>query len=330
MPANRSARVLSVDAHYDGVILREARRDPLDLAIPTPMYHADLDRMRKGGIGVVFAMVGDHNLRQSSRMIDGVYRMCAAHPTKLALCLTADDARRAMRTGRTGIVMTIEGQVMFAEQEEHLRNWRRLGVRLASLTHGEGRWAGKRCALQHDASLFAHIAPETREAARRRMKGLTEFARRSLDTMAELSMPCDLAHTNDRAFWEAIEYARGPLCYTHGACYALCPHARNLTDDMMKALARRGGVMGICFYPPFLSEKTPTLDDAVAHFLHALEVMGEDHVGLGTDYDGMPFTMTPLLDVLELPALWEALARRGVSRTAIAKVARDNFLRLLP
>jgi len=99
---------------------------------------------------------------------------------------------------------------------------------------------------------------------------------------------------------------------------------------MMKALAARGGVMGIAFYPAFIARENPDLDRLVAHLLHALEVMGEDHVGIGTDYDGMSPITRPVLDCEDTPRLWEALYRRGLSRATLEKIAWRNFARLLP
>jgi membrane dipeptidase len=277
-------------------------------------------------------MVGDSGLMQSLRMIDAVYRMCAAHPKQVALALTRGDVLRAMRSDRLAVIMTIEGQSMFANEVAHVRTWRRLGVRVASITHGEGRIGGRQpFALQQDNSHYGYLAPAQREKVRRRTRGLTPFARESLDEMAELGMACDVSHINDAAFWQVMEHARGPVCDTHACCYALCPHTRNLTDEMMKALAQRGGVLGICLYPPFVAEKDPSLNRLVEHFLHALEVMGSDHVGLGTDHDGMQYYMDPLLgDAAGLPALWEALAAKGVIVDVLEKIAYKNFLRMLP
>lgn len=327
--SNRSRRLPAVDAHYDGIILRQIRGDAMDLTSPDAVYHADLPRLRKGNFGALFVMVGDNHLVPSLRMIDAVRSMCEQRPKDYALCLNGADVRRAMRTGRLGLVMTIEGQVMFEESVELLRNWHRLGVRVASLTHGEGRFGGSRYALQADRSAFGYVTPAERDLIRRQTKGITPYARRALDLMAELNMPCDVSHTNDPAFWETLEYARGPLCYTHGNCYSLCPHARNLTDEMMKALAERGGVMALSFYRMFISQKEATLDRLVEHFLHALEIMGPDHVGLGSDYDGLPADQCPLLEAESLGSLWDALARRGVSSATLRKIASENHIRLL-
>lgn len=321
----------ALDAHNDSIILREVRGDPMDFADVNPVYHVDLPRLRKGRIGGMCVMVGDSDLLQSLRLIDAVYAMCEAHPDDFALCLGAAQVRRANRNGRIALVMSIEGQVMFAEQTQHLRTWHRLGVRMASLTHGEGQVLGHSHALQHDPSHFGYLSEEERARSLRRTKGLTPFGRESLDEMARLGIVCDLAHANDRSFWDALEHSPGPFCYSHGNCYSLCPHTRNCTDDMLKALSERGGVIGMCFYRRFVDTEHPTLERLADHFLHALEVMGPDHVGIGSDFDGIPpEEYTVIDDASAMGLLWEELDGRGVSHSTLKKIARENFLRLLP
>ena len=329
---SKQDRLLTLDAHNDSIILRDVRGDVMDFAAVDEAYHVDLPRMRQGGMGAVFVMVGDSDLAQSVRLIDAVHRMCRAHPEDFALCRTQREVRNANRKGRIALVMSIEGQAMFGENGAGLRLWHELGVRVASLTHGEGnRGRVRGAALQIDGSYFGFLTPRERATLLRQTRGLTAFGRESLAEMARLGIPCDLAHANERAFWEALEYAEGPVCYTHGNCYALCPHARNCTDEMLAALAQKGGVIGICFYGVFVSQGEPSLDLLVEHFLHALEVMGEDHVGVGTDFDGIGSHQTPVIpDAAGLPALWKALAEKGVSQRVLKKISRDNFLRLLP
>ena len=324
-------RPLVLDAHNDTIILREARGEPMDFAVADTAYHADLPRMRRGRIGAAFVMVGDRDLHQSSRLIAGVTGMCEAHPGDFALCRTASDVRRCFRTGRFALVMSIESQTMFQERIEHLHNWHRLGVRVASLTHGEGKSTGSPWALQIDSSFFGYLSPGERRLLRRRARGLTPFAREALDLAADLGIAVDLAHANEAAFWDALEYARGPVCYTHGDCYALCPHARNLTDEMMGALADRGGVMGLCFHRGFVAQEQPTVARLADHFMHALEKAGEDHVGIGSDFDGVAAHLEPVIPHAGmLGRLWDELEGRGVSRGAMRKIAHANFLRMLP
>lgn len=319
-----------LDGHNDSIILRQVRDDPMDFADVNPRYHVDLPRLREFGIGAMMVMVGDNDLLQSLTLVDAIYSMCEKHPDDFALCLHADDVRAAESTGRIGLIMSIEGQSMFAERVENVRNWHRLGVRVASLTHGAGCIGGSPHALQYDGSVFGYYPLQTREAARRGTKGLTAFGRRALDEMAKLGMVCDLAHANDAAFWETIEHGEVPVCVTHADCHALCQHMRNCTDEMLKALAARGGVIGICFFEGFVDEQSPTVERLADHIIHALEVAGPDHVGIGTDFDGIAATRHLVIeDAAGFDALWHELDRRGVSEDILEKVARGNFLRLL-
>jgi len=319
-------RFLVLDAHNDSLILRQVRDDSMDLADVNPIYQVDLPRLREGGVDCLFCMVGDNNLEQSSILIDAVYEMCRAHADDFSLCGTASEVRTARAEGKIAIVPTIEGQKMFNENLRHLRNWHCLGVRVASITHGGGR----RPELQYDPSYFGYITAQERDDLRRQSKGLTPFGREALAEMARLGMPVDLAHINDTAFWEVMDMAECPVCYTHGSCYALCPHSRGLTDEMMVALAEKGGVMGIAFYRRFIDREKPSLDRLCDHFLHALEIMGVDHVGIGSDFDGTSRLLRPIPeDVSKLEELFQALSKRGVDGETMAKIAGENFLRLL-
>lgn len=320
-------RFLLADGHCDSLILRQVRDDPMDLADVNVVYQVDLPRLRQGGMDCLFTMVGDNDLAQSSVLLDAAYEMCRAHPADFTICETASAVRRARAEGKIAIVLTIEGQKMFNEDLSRLRNWYRLGVRLASITHGGGR----RPELQYDPSYFGFIGAEERENLRQQSKGLTPFAREALAEMARLGIAVDLAHINDVAFWEVLDIAECPVCYTHGGCYALSPHSRALTDEMMRALAQKGGVMGIAFYKAFIDRKEPSLDRLCDHFLHALEVMGPDHVGIGSDFDGTSGLLRPIpQDVSSLEELFVALARRGVDEGTLEKLAGENLLRMLP
>lgn len=319
-------KFLILDAHNDSLILRQVREDPMDLTDVNPVYHVDLPRLRKGGMDCLFCMVGDNNLHQSGILIDAAHEMCRIHADDFRICRTASEVRTAHTEGKIAIVLTIEGQKMFNERLEHLHNCHRLGVRLASLTHG----GGGRPELQYDDSFFGYISPQERENLRQQSKGLTPFAREALSEMARLRIPVDLAHINDAAFWEVIEIAECSVSYTHGCCYALCPHSRGLTDEMMKALSQKDGVMGIAFYQRFIHQTEASLDRLCDHFIHAIEVMGPAHVGIGSDFDGIGGLLRPIPeDVSQLEVLFEALSKRGVDEETLRMIAGENFLRLL-
>jgi membrane dipeptidase len=320
----------SLDGHCDSIILRFVNGDPLDLSPVARDYHVTVPRLLDGRLMALFAMVGDKRLVPSLQMIDRMHRVCREHSDRFSLCLTASEVRTAAESGRIAIVMTIEGQSMFDEHIEHVGNWHRLGVRIFSLTHGEGTTKVP-TALQQSESYFGYLSRNDRDRLRREHKGLTSFARESLREMGRLGIACDLAHVNDATFWEVMEHATGPVCFTHGNCYALCPHSRNLTDEMLKALAQKGGVVGPCFYGTFVHQTQPTLDRYVGHILHALEIMGPDGVGIGTDFDGVSEGSVMVVpNPSRMGDLWEALDKRGVPSPILRKIAHDNFMRMLP
>jgi len=320
-----------LDGHCDSVILRLYNGDPTDLSpVQENNYQVTLPRLQAGRLLGLFMMVGDKHLAPSLQMIERMQALCRERADDFARCLTADDVRRSAEAGRVGIVMTLEGQSMFEEKVELIRLYHHLGVRLFSLTHGEGTENAEH-ALQGSKSVFAYLTPAERDDLRKGQAGLTEFGRAALAEMGRLGIPCDLAHANDVTFWNVMEQADGPVCVTHGNCAAICPHSRNLTDDMLKALAERRGVIGLCFYTQFIHPSEPNLEHFVEHVLHALEIMGPDGVGIGTDYDGGgDETDLVIREPSGIGALWEALETRGVSHQQMVKIAHENLLRLLP
>ena len=329
---NRFGDLPVLDGHNDSIILRRVRGDAMDFAVADATYHVDLPRMIEGGQQGVFVMCGGGDLRESLILMDAIYQMEANHPEDFTVCRTARDVRAAFREDRVALVISIESQTMFDGELAYLRDWARLGVRVATLTHGES--ADKRKnpnGLQVDGSYFGFETADERERRLRDTKGLTPLGREALKAMAECGIALDLAHANDRAFWECLDLFDGPICYTHGSCFALSQHARNMTDEQMKAFARKGGVLGICFHEDFVDPANPTIERIGDHFMHALDIMGPDHVGVGSDFDGCAWgKMSIIRDVSELPLLWKELRRRGVPSRDLVKIAYKNFLRMLP
>jgi microsomal dipeptidase-like Zn-dependent dipeptidase len=247
--------------------------------------------------------------------------------------------------------MACEGSFLFLERLDLLRNWHRLGVRVVTLTHGEGQedlgWfaktalakdsliqAGSIPALQVTPSRDEYMEAGAREELRKKEKGLTSFGRSAVEEMIRLGMACDLSHANDATFWDALNLAEetgtGKFCCTHSNCAALCNHTRNLTDAMMEALSDRNGVMGICFYGEFIDEHSLSLERYAEHVLHALDVMGPDHVGIGSDYDGVPpDAFMAVSHPGHMNELWTALADAGIQAATLRKIAHKNFLKLL-
>lgn len=308
-------------------------------------YHVTLSRLHRGNVGALFLNVGDFDLLQSSKMLNGAHKLSTNHPNKISLCNEYNEILTAIKTNKIAIVLAVEGPTIFNEQIDLLCNWHRLGVKVISASHGEGTEG-----LTHDAKLiYKHIQKQIQQSALqittssecymsltarkqlyKKERGLSPFGKLAIKEMERLNIICDLAHASDATFWEVLEKSAVKVCATHSNCAALCHHTRNLTDDMMKALAARQGVMGLCFYGNFINAKKPSLSAFVEHVLHALAIMGPDYVGIGTDYDGVePGSFMAIPNPAHMNDLWEALDKAGVNQKTMQKIAHGNFLELL-
>ena len=205
--------------------------------------------------------------------------------------------------------------------------YHRLGVRLLGITHGEG--GEESGMLQGTPASFGGCTAQERESARQSAQGLTDFGRQVLATSNELGIVTDLAHINDCAFYEVLERSSLPVVMSHTAVFALGGHWRCLTDDQLRALATAGGVMGIAFMPSFIDPTAPNLDRLVDHIAYVAELVGVDHVGIGSDYDGMGATVPVPGDISQLPDITVALMQRGFNDDEIEKIWGGNFMRIM-
>ena len=310
------SQALVFDAHADTVALDvvEGRRR---LGETGKGGHVDLPRLRAGGVGVqVFTLFVPPsvppawNTLRALEILDALAAELAAHPDAFLWVWRGADIDRARRERRIGVVVTLEGCEVLAGSLAVLHAFYRLGVRAAGLT-----WNVR--------NELADGVGEPRGA------GLTAFGRRVVEEMNALGMVVDVSHLATQGFWEVLELSRHPVVASHSNAYALCPHRRNLTDEQIRALAQKGGVVGINFFPGFLREDgRASLEDVVRHIDHVVSLVGPDHVGLGSDFDGISATPQGLEDVSCLPALTEALVRRGYPDDAILKILGENFARV--
>ncbi len=345
-----------LDAHCDTWYMQEFFRGP---NLPSEMQGIDAEaffcvtpgRLREGRVGCVFANVGDIGIFTSSAIIDNLHALAADKRARVAICHGAGEVRQAVRSEKTALVMACEGAFLFRGRLDLLRNWHRLGVRVVTLTHGEGQdglgWfpslalaqepqvlADSSFALQGTPTADRYLTQKERRDLIRNERGLTPFGQSVVAEMIRLNMVCDLSHANDAAFCDVMAIAdkagAGKFCCTHSNCAALCGHTRNITDDMMEALAGCGGVMGLCFFGEFIDEQNPSLARYVDHVLHAIDVMGEAHVGIGSDFDGVqPGAFMAIPHPGRTGMLWAALSDAGLSKAVLKKIAHENFLRLL-
>lgn len=322
-------QVLILDGHNDTPVERIHRGElPLNWGERNPAYHMDIPRMKEGNFNAGFFVVGNGPTADLRVTLEQTLAQVDAHPEDLMIVRSSKDAEHAKEAGKIGLLLTIEGAGRWFDGHiDVLRFYHRLGVRCVGLTHGEGGDDPKY--LQGTRSPFGPCTAADRESERKNAGGLTAFGREVLRVSNALGIVTDLSHTNDRAFFEVMERSSRPVVMTHTGVFALCPHWRCLTDDQIRALASQGGVMGIAFVPEFIHPTEATVDRVAAHVCHVADLVGIDHVGIGSDYDGMGNTIPVVPDVSQLVHLTRSMLAHGLSEEEVGKVWGGNFLRVL-
>jgi membrane dipeptidase len=310
LEVHRSATV--VDLHVDTLLDIQAGRRTLGER--SARGHVDLPRLREGGVGVqVFAAyIAPHEaargLSRALELLRAFHTAVAANSAQVSLATTVEEIEQVRRAGRIAAVLSVEnGGDALARDVRTLDEFSRQGVRMLGLTWNHSNALGDG-ALGRDHG------------------GLTDLGRAVLRRMEELGIIMDVSHLSEAAFWDAVRTTRGPLVASHSNAATLRAHPRNLTDEQLRAIAARGGVVGIDFYPEFLGEAT--LERVLDHIDHMVKVMGIDHVALGSDFDGIPQTRRGLEDVSRLPNLTAGLLRRGYTTEQIHKILGANALRV--
>ncbi|MDP2982420.1 MAG: dipeptidase [Candidatus Latescibacter sp.] len=325
-------KCLIIDGHNDTPVERVARKEnPMNWMQKDMSYHTDIPRMKGNGQQyTAFMIVGNGLVANVWATTERVMDTIDLYPKDIMQVLTSADAVRAGKSGKVGVILSIEGAAKWLEGRiETLHIFYRLGVRLVGITHGEGGKDPNN--LQGSPSLYRPCTMEEREADRKNAIGLTPFGFEVLKAENELGIVTDTAHINDKAFYDVMEHSTRPPIMSHTAVFALCQHARCLTDDQIKALAAKGGVMGIAFAPMFIDADPAkaTVDRVVDHILYAADLVGIDTVGIGTDYDGLGRTIPVVPEVSQLVNLTRAMMARGLTEEEIKKVWGGNFLRVL-
>jgi membrane dipeptidase len=352
------ADLVGVDSHID--TLQRVVDEGIDLSRRQPKGHVDLPRLKESGMVAPFFALwvqmyyhGGEAVRRTLQLRDAMQSLLDAHPDEVELATSAADVRRIAAAGKVAAVLTVEGGHQIADDLAVLRMYHRLGVRSMTLTHFRNNdWV--------DSSTDTP-----------RHGGLAEFGRDVVREMNRLGMIVDVSHVSDQAFYDTLKVTTKPVIASHSSCRALSPVPRNMTDDMIRALAENGGVISINFGAGFLNAKdaeatrrniaklaatepaltgraldefaaadyirefghmepaAATLEDAVSHVDHAVKVGGIDHVGIGSDWDGINTVPAGLEDVSKMPALTEALLRRGYTEEDVRKILGGNLLRVL-
>lgn len=305
-----------MDAHAD--TLTEMTDRGYDLDVGPPGTHLDLARCAGGVLDAqVFTCfvhpryLPDRAAERVRAMLDTMDRQLALFPERLALCREPGEIVAARAAGQLAAVLAIEGGHAIENDLELLREFHGRGVRTMTLTwNNSNEWADG----------CGDDGPHG---------GLTERGREVVATMEELGLVVDISHVARSTFDDVLSVARRPLIASHSCARALRDHPRNLDDEQLRALAAGGGVACMNFYPGFLvAEGVCDLQHLLDHVMHCVEVAGPEHVGLGSDFDGIPSGPDGLDDVSELPRLTAGLAERGLDEQAILAVLGGNLLRI--
>ncbi len=309
-----------IDSHVDtpSQLMRS-----LNPGIDNPKAQVDFPKMKAGGVeGAFFAlytapeMESDAATRYALEMLSATYDACEANEDYAALAFSPDDVAENQKKGLISVFMGMENAAPIQESLSLLRTFYRLGVSYMTLTH-------------NGDNAVADSAAEGK-----RWGGLSPFGREVVAEMNAMGMMIDLSHASDQTFWDVIKLSKAPVIATHSSCRALCSHRRNLTDEMLKALGEKDGYVGINFYPYFLSDSFdpakpstfPGVKEIVDHIDHAVRLAGIDHVGIGSDFDGIEVTPEGLEDISKIGEIQAEMRRRGYSETDILKVSGQNLL----
>lgn len=324
----------------------------------TPPLHTDIARLREGRVGAQFwsvyvpaALKGTEATEATFQQIDLTRRMIARYPRAFEFAESADDIVRIHRAGRIASMFGMEGGEAINSDLALLREFREAGVLYMTLTHSQNTgWADS-----------ATDAP--------RHGGLSPFGEDVIREMNRIGMLVDLSHVSAESMRDALRVSAAPVIFSHSSAFAVTPHPRNVPDDVLELVRANGGVVMVNFYPSFTSNDVRawsanrageearlkalnpgdpsavsaglvawaganprpeiTLSVIADHIDHIGRVAGRAHVGLGSDFDGVPFLPIGLDGVEDYPALLVEMARRGWSDAELAGLAGGNLLRAL-
>jgi len=337
---------------------------------PNDIGHISLDKARRGNLGAEFFSIWvdpetnqGHFAKHTFDLIDSVYEQAARHPDSMTMAFSAADIERAHGEHKLAALMGIEGGHSIENDMHLLRDYYRLGVRYMTLS-----WS--------NTNEWADSSGDINDAKVQHHNGLTDFGKQVVLEMNRLGMIVDISHVADKTFWDTIATTKAPVIASHSSARALVNHPRNMTDDMLRAVANHGGVVQVNFFSAFVDEDfrkameaqskdqaaaiqhytdslkaqgksvsyidvdrierewmakipRPPLKSLIDHIDHIAKVAGVDHVGLGSDFDGVSGATPQGIDsAADLPKITQALLDRGYRADDIQKILGGNLLRV--
>jgi membrane dipeptidase len=358
-------RAIAIDMHADTV--QRMLDEQVDISQRLPEGHFDSVRAREGGLDAQFFSIwvepqlfgggGPGAIRRADLQIEAVKRFVEKHPESWEIATTADDIRRIAGAGKLAALFGLEGGYAIDNKLENVQRYYDLGVRYMSPAWSVSTsWAGS---SGDDVG---------------RTRGLNDFGKQVVKEMNRLGMMVDVSHVSDPTFWDIVATSSKPIIATHSGCRAIANVPRNLSDEMINAIAKSGGVVNVIFYPEHLepgwSDKKKVVEAEIAgkvqrasdeeqaahkklardrvrreefakrlpavsvsrlvdHIDHVVKLVGIDHVGIGSDFDGVQSTLSDLPDVGSLPNLTRELLNRGYSASDVRKILGGNMLRVM-
>lgn len=328
MSTSLQQSALVIDSHNDSIVAH-IRRNLSMAGKDKPAGHAgtvrylrehlessdvqlNFSKMKQGGLDAAFFAVDvtrawHNHLAYAMDAFGFFHQEVKANQDTILIARCAGDITEAKEAGKLAAVLVIENSEGIDRSLNTLHSLYEAGVRSIGITHNLNTWASTGNAEEH------------------RNSGLTNFGVDLVKEMNELGMLVDVSHISERGFYDVLDITAHPIIASHSNCRALWEHSRNLRDDQIKAIAENGGVIGVTFVRNFVDDRNPTFEKLMDHIEHVIQLVGPDHAGIGSDFDGGGDLVS---DATDYPSITDALQQRGHSDEVIRKVLGQNHLRI--
>ncbi|XP_013419535.1 dipeptidase 1 [Lingula anatina] len=292
----------------------------------------DIPRLRSGKVGAQFwACYGQCSsqykdaVRYALEQMDVIMRFVNQYPDTFQFVTSADGIMNAFNAGKIGSLIGLEGGHMIDSSLGILRMFYSLGVRYMTLTHN--------CHTPWSDNFRSDWPVDHASYQPPQSNGLSQWGEKVILEMNRIGMLVDISHVSKATMEDVLRVSQAPVIFSHSSAYSLCNHPRNVQDDVLRKLKTNNGIIMVNFYPAVINcypsnQTTTTLQQVVDHFNHIKTLIGEDYIGIGADYDGIPSAPVGLEDVSKYPVLLAALAADGWTETQLKKLVGENLIRV--